>query len=161
VEGWLEKGPPTQDQTAELLDCYGITVTQGPSEGVPTRIVALEDPSFGAVISFGLSDETAALLDDRAYRLAPLTDVEAAELVRAIRTAPLLLGHRGADPVDVASLEELLQRVAKLAHDLPEVAKLVLDPVQVSPSGIAVQDVTLRLERPLGPRPELGPRRLP
>ncbi|MFI0448620.1 GNAT family N-acetyltransferase [Actinomadura sp. 6N118] len=161
VEEWLEKGPPAQEQTAELLACYGITVAPGPSEGVPTRIVALEDPSFGAVISFGLSDETAALLDDRAYRLAPLTDVEAAELVRAIRTAPLLLGHRGADPVDVASLEELLQRVAKLAHDLPEVAKLVLDPVQVTPTGITVQDVTLRLERPLGPRPELGPRRLP
>ncbi|GAA2584672.1 GNAT family N-acetyltransferase [Actinomadura fulvescens] len=161
VEEWLEKGPPTREQTAELLACYGITLTPNPAEGVPTRIVTLEDPSFGAVISFGLSDETAALLDDRAYRLAPLTDVEAAEMVRAIRTAPLLLGHRGADPVDVAALEELLQRVAKLAHDLPEVARLVLDPVQATASGIAVQDVTLRLERPLGPRPELGPRRLP
>ncbi|MEU5882201.1 GNAT family N-acetyltransferase [Spirillospora sp. NPDC047279] len=164
VEEWLEAGTAEagHDQAVELLACYGVGVGKSPEgAGVPTRVVASEDSSFGAIISFGLADETAALLDDRAYRLAPLTDVEAAELVRAIRTAPLLLGHRGAAPVDVASLEELLQRVAKLAHDLPEVARLVLDPVQVSPSGVAVQSVTLRLERPRGPRPELGPRRMP
>ena len=164
VEEWLGAGEPvvaSASQAAELLACYGIQVTANGSGGVPARIVTMEDPSFGAVISFGLADETAALLDDRAYRLAPLTDVESAELVRAIRTAPLLLGHRGADPVDVTALEELLQRVARLGYDLPEVARLELNPVQVSTSGASVREVQLRLERPIGPRPELGPRRLP
>jgi acyl-CoA synthetase (NDP forming) len=124
----------------------------------------MEDPSFGAVVSFGLSGATAALLDDRAYRLAPLTDVEAAELVRAVRSAPLFFGHRGAAPVDVAALEDLLLRVARLADDLPEVARLELDPVLVLPSGISVGGAALRLARPVGPvgpRPERGPRRLP
>ncbi|MCP2335707.1 bifunctional acetate--CoA ligase family protein/GNAT family N-acetyltransferase [Actinomadura rupiterrae] len=128
--------------------------------GVPVRIVTSEDASFGAVVAFGLADETAALLDDRAYRLAPLTDAESAAMVRAVRTAPLLLGHRGAEPVDVSALEDLLQRVAKLGDDLPEVARLELDPVIADASGVSVRGVRLRLQRPMGPRPELGPRRL-
>ncbi|MFI6516110.1 GNAT family N-acetyltransferase [Spirillospora sp. NPDC050679] len=154
----------TARQAAELLGCYGIEVSDGsgpvPSGAVPVRIVTTEDPSFGAVISFGLADETAALLDDRAYRLAPLTDVEAAELPRAIRTAPLLLGHRGAEPVDVAALEDLLLRVSRLGDDLPEVARLELAPVMVGAKGAVVRRIALRLEPPRGPRPELGPRRL-
>jgi acyl-CoA synthetase (NDP forming) len=150
----------TAEQAAELLDHYGIAVADK-GEGIPTRIVTMEDPSFGAVVSFGLSDVTAALLDDRAYGLAPLTDAEAAELVRAIRTAPLLFGHHGAEPVDAGALEKLLLRIARLADDLPEVAQLELDPVMAHSSGVTVQKVSLRLARPVGPRPELGPRRLP
>lgn len=183
VSGWLEGLPgdaaplaASRAQAAQLLACYGIHLAdpeplaedeaphgaeeerEGP--GVPVRIATSEDPSFGAVVSFGLADETAALLDDRAYRLAPLTDAEAAETVRAIRTAPLLLGHRGAEPVDVSALEGLLQRVARLGDDLPEVARLELNPVIADASGVSVRGVRLRLQHPMGPRPELGPRRL-
>jgi acyl-CoA synthetase (NDP forming) len=168
-------------QTAELLACYGIdvarsrplpdrmTVPRGhndavggadPDDGIATRITTAEDPSFGAVVSFGLSDVTADLLDDRAYRLAPLTDVEAGEMVRAVRTAPLLFGHRGAEPVDVAALEELLSRAAALSDDLPEVARLSLDPVVAAPSGAFVGRAELTLARPVGPRYDIAPRRL-
>lgn len=148
-----------RDEVAELLACYGIKLVAQVA-GVPTQIVTMEDPSFGPVVSFGLADATAALLDDRAYRLAPLTDVEASELVRAVRTAPLLFGHRGAEPVDVAALEDLLLRAARLADDLPEVARLELNPVVAHASGAAVLDASLRLARPLGRRPILEPRRL-
>ncbi|TDC91379.1 GNAT family N-acetyltransferase [Actinomadura sp. 7K507] len=150
-------------QVAELLSCYGIEIVgggDGDEHGVPTRIVIREDPSFGALVSFGIAHETAALLDDRAYRLSPLADVDAAEMIRAVRTAPLLLGHRGAEPVNLKALEELLLRASRLGYDLPEVARLELNPVMADASGVAVRRVTLTLERPLGPRPELGPRRL-
>lgn len=162
VAAWLGDGGPVDvapDQAAELLACYGIGLAGG-TDGVATRIVVREDPSFGALISFGIADETAELLEDRAYRLSPLADAEAAEMIRAIRTAPLLLGHRGADPVDLGALEELLLRASRLGYDLPEVGRLELSPVMVGPSGVAVRAVTLTLERPLGPRPELEPRRL-
>ncbi len=118
--------------------------------GVAIRIWTSEDPSFGAIVSFGLADVTAELLDDRAYRLAPLTDVEAAELVRAVRAAPLLLGHQGSDPVDMAALERLLLRVSRLSDDLPEVARLDLD-VLARPTGALVRGARLRLARPPGP----------
>ncbi|MGH3240760.1 MAG: GNAT family N-acetyltransferase [Spirillospora sp.] len=151
------------EQAVELLACYGIGVggdEDGDGGGVPVRVVIREDPSFGAVISFGIADETAALLDDRAYRLSPLADVDAAEMIRAIRTAPLLLGHRGAEPVNLTALEELLLRASRLGYDLPEVARLELSPVMADASGVTVRRVTLTLARPLGPRPELEPRRL-
>ena len=162
VAAWLGDGGPVEvapEQAAELLACYGIGLAGG-TDGVATRIVVREDPSFGALISFGIADETAELLEDRAYRLSPLADAEAAEMIRAIRTAPLLLGHRGADPVNLGALEELLLRASRLGYDLPEVARLELNPVMVGRSGVAVRAVTLTLERPLGPRPELEPRHL-
>ena len=162
VAEWLGDGGPVDvppERAAELLGCYGIEVAAG-GEGVPTRIVVREDHSFGALISFGIADETADLLDDRAYRLSPLADVEAAEMIRAIRTAPLLLGHRGADPVDAAALERLLLRASRLGYDLPEVARLELSPVMADAAGATVREVRLTLERPLGPRAEMAPRRL-
>lgn len=162
VAGWLGGGGPVDvppKRAAELLACYGIEIAEA-GDGVPTRIVVREDRSFGPLISFGIAEETADLLDDRAYRLSPLADVDAAEMIRAIRTAPLLLGHRGAEPVHVAALERLLLRASRLGYDLPEVARLELNPVMASGSGAVVCAARLTLERPLGPRTEMGPRRL-
>ena len=128
--------------------------------GVATVVGAGEDPSFGAIVWFGISDMTAELLADRAYRLAPLTDVDAADLVRGVRAAPLLFGHRGSDPVDASALEELLLRVSRLVDDLAEVATVEMEPVVVGASGLSVLDVRMRLAQPSAPRPDLGPRRL-
>jgi acyl-CoA synthetase (NDP forming) len=138
-------GEPGPEQVAELLGCYGVEISPGDAHGIATKITTAEDSSFGAIVSFGLADVTAELLEDRAYRLAPLTDVEAAELVRAVRAAPLLLGHRGAEPVDTGALELLLLRISRLADDLPEVARLDLDPVVAGPAGAVVRGARLRL----------------
>ncbi|GAB2845293.1 bifunctional GNAT family N-acetyltransferase/acetate--CoA ligase family protein [Actinocorallia aurea] len=157
VAGWLDRGE--RGDAEELLACYGVPVG-GQRGGVAVHIVTQEDPSFGAVVSFRLSDIAAALLDDRAYRLAPLTDLEAADMVRAIRMAPLLFGHQGADKVAVEALEELLIRVARLASDLPEAARLELEPVMVDATGVTVTDARLTLAQPPGARLPLEPRRM-
>ena len=147
VEEPAGRPDPTPERTAEILACYGIELTTE-GQGTATKITTAEDPSFGAIVSFGLADVAAELLDDRAYRLAPLTDVEAAEIVRAVRTAPLLLGHHGAEPVDTGALEDLLLRASRLADDLPEVARLDLDPVLAGPAGAFVRGARLRLAGP-------------
>jgi acyl-CoA synthetase (NDP forming) len=64
--------------------------------GVATVVEILDDPSFGALVSFGLGGVATDLLGDRAYRTLPLTDLDAAELVREPRAWPLLDGYRGA-----------------------------------------------------------------
>ena len=92
------------------------------------------------MIAFGLADVTAELLDDRAYRLAPLTDAEAADLVRAVRSSPLLFGLPAgtsslAEQPDVDALEEVLVRVSRLVDALPDVAYVELDPVIVNSTG--------------------------
>jgi acyl-CoA synthetase (NDP forming) len=93
-----------------------------------------DDPSFGSLVSFGLSGIVSDLLGDRAYRAVPLTDADAAELITEPRAAPLLTGYGGAEPVDTGALAELVLRVNALAEDLPEVRGLVLDPVLAAPA---------------------------
>ena len=115
---------------------------------VSTIFGITSDPSFGALISFGIGGIATELLNDRAYRAVPLTDVDAAELIRAPRAAPLLDGYRGTQPVATEPLVDLALRLSTLADDLPEVAELQLHPVLCGPAGIAVTSATGRI----GPR---------
>ncbi|MEU9835539.1 bifunctional GNAT family N-acetyltransferase/acetate--CoA ligase family protein [Streptosporangium sp. NPDC048047] len=131
-----------------------------PQPAVPTVIGVVEDAAFGAVVSFGLGEVTARLLRDEVYGLAPLTREDAGALVRAPRTAPLLLGGYGYPPVAVEALADLLVRVGRLADDLPEVARLDLDPVLVGESEAIVLGARAVLREPPGPRIDDGPRRL-
>lgn len=128
--------------------------------GVDTVVRAVLDPAAGAVLSFGLAGAPSELLGDTAHRLVPVTDKDAAAIVRSIRTAPLLFGWRGAAPVDTAALQELLQRVSRLVDDHPEVVALSLEPVVVSQSSVCVLGASLRLA-PAPVQGSLGPRRLP
>ncbi|MGY1988149.1 GNAT family N-acetyltransferase [Blastococcus sp. SYSU DS0669] len=111
-----------------------VIVQEMAAPGVATVVEIVDDPSFGALVSFGLGGVATDLLGDRAYRTLPLTDLDAAELVRSPRAFPLLDGYRGSEPVDLAALEDLLLRVARLADDLPEVLRLRLEPVIVGPA---------------------------
>ncbi|GII91777.1 bifunctional acetate--CoA ligase family protein/GNAT family N-acetyltransferase [Sinosporangium siamense] len=131
-----------------------------PQPAVPTVVSVVDDPGFGPVVSFGLGEVAARLLGDRAYRLAPLSPDEAASLVRSVRAAPLLFGEYGYPPVAVTALEGLLVQVGRLADDLPEVARLDLDPVLVGESGVVVLGARAVLRSPEGPRPDGGPRGL-
>ncbi|MEU0085855.1 GNAT family N-acetyltransferase [Streptomyces sp. NPDC006274] len=128
--------------------------------GVDTVVRAAIDPAVGAVLSFGLAGAASELLGDTAHRLVPATHRDAAELIRTVRTAPLLFGWRGSAPVDTAALEELLLRVSRLVDDHPEVVGVSLEPVVVAQHGLSVLDASVRLAPP-PPRSDLGPRRLP
>ena len=127
--------------------------------GIATVIRMIEDPSLGALVSFGIGGVATDLLGDHAFRVVPMFDVDAAELVRSVRAAPLLFGYRGSPPVDVAALEELLLRVARLADDVPELTELELNPVIAAAAGCSVLRASARLVRPTA-RLDAGPRRL-
>ncbi|MEV7426748.1 GNAT family N-acetyltransferase [Streptomyces sp. NPDC091212] len=128
--------------------------------GVDTVVRAAIDAAAGAVISFGLAGAPSELLGDLSHRLVPVTDRDAAELIRSIRTAPLLFGWRGSAPVDTPALEELLLRVSRLVDDHPEIVSVTLEPVVVAAYGLSVLGASVRLAPPPA-RDDLGPRRLP
>ena len=109
-------------------------------------------------MSFGIGGLASELLGDRAFAVVPPTTVDAAELIRAPRAAPLLDGYRGAPPVDTAALEQVALRLGRLAEDLPEVAELRLAPVVAAASGAYPLSCDIRLTRPEA-RVD-GPRRL-
>ncbi|MEU7152113.1 GNAT family N-acetyltransferase [Streptomyces sp. NPDC045456] len=151
---------------AELTDFLGKPEELRPvvqpmvPRGVDTVVRAAIDPAAGAVLSFGLAGAPSQLLGDTAHRLIPATDRDVAEQIRSIRTAPLLFGWRGSQPVDTAALEDLLLRVSRLVDDHPEVVGVDLEPVVVAAHGLAVLDATVRLARPPATT-DLGPRRMP
>ncbi|KFU76054.1 Acyl-CoA synthetase (NDP forming) [Amycolatopsis lurida] len=128
-------------------------------KGISCVVGLQDDPSFGTLVSFGLSGLVSTLLGDRAYRAVPLTDVDAATLLREPRTSPLLTGYRGDEPADLAALQDIVLRVAALAEDNPEVRSMTLDPILASPDGAFVANARIVLGPPPS-RPDTGPRRL-
>jgi acyl-CoA synthetase (NDP forming)/RimJ/RimL family protein N-acetyltransferase len=137
----------------------GAYVQRMAPKGISCTVGLQDDPSFGTLLSFGLSGLVSDLLGDRAYRAVPLTDTDAAALVRAPKAAPLLSGYRGDVPADLAALEDLVLRLAALAEDLPEVRSLALEPVLASAAGAFVSSARLTVGPPPS-RLDSGPRRL-
>ncbi|WP_052694092.1 acetate--CoA ligase family protein [Nocardioides luteus] len=106
----------------------------------------VHDETFGPLVMCGYGGVAGELIGDRSFRLAPLTDIDAASAVRELRTSPLLFGHRGAPAVDVASVERLLIRLGQLADDLPQIDRIDLDPVIVHEHGLAVVGAEVLLD---------------
>jgi acyl-CoA synthetase (NDP forming)/RimJ/RimL family protein N-acetyltransferase len=129
------------------------------ARGTSCVIGLQDDPSFGTLVSFGLSGVVNDLLGDRAYRAIPMTDVDAAGLVRAPKAAPLLAGYGGSPLADLGALEDLVLRVAALAEDVPEVRTLELEPVVASEVGANVVYARVAVGPPPS-RHDTGPRRL-
>jgi hypothetical protein len=99
------------------------------------------------------------LLGDRAYRALPLTDIDAAALVRAPKAAPLLTGYGGGEPADLDALADLVIRVAALAEDVPRVRWLALEPILAATDGAHVVRARVKVGPPPSPQ-DSGPRRL-
>ncbi len=116
-------------------EMQGVAVQRMVSEGIEVIVGVTQDPSFGPLIMLGLGGIYAELLKDVAFRLHPLTDMDARELLTSIKMAKLLEGVRGAPPSDTASLEDLLLRLSAMVEDLPQIAELDLNPVKVMPQG--------------------------
>jgi acyl-CoA synthetase (NDP forming)/GNAT superfamily N-acetyltransferase len=141
--GWLGLAP-----AAELLACYGIAQAAAPpmiTGGTELIIGVMQEPVFGPLVVFGLGGAGSDVLDDRSARLTPLTDTDAAALIRSVRAAPLLLGHRGAPAADLPALQQVLMRLSRLADDLPQVAEVDLNPVIARPDGAYVAGARVRL----------------
>ncbi|HEX5189653.1 MAG TPA: GNAT family N-acetyltransferase [Streptosporangiaceae bacterium] len=115
------------------------------AEGVEVLVGVVHEPVFGPLVVFGLGGVATDVLGDHAARLTPLTDVDAQEMIRGIRAAPLLYGLRGSAPVAVDALADILLRVSRLADELPEIAEMDLNPVIAQASGAHPVDARIRL----------------
>jgi len=134
----------------QLMDRFGerqrrVLVQPMISGGTEVMIGVADDHMFGPLVVFGLGGVATEVLADHAAWLTPLTDVDADKLIGSIRSAPLLLGHRGSPATDLKALRELLLRVSRLADDLPEVTDLDLNPVIARPDGVFVVDARIKV----------------
>jgi acetyltransferase len=106
----------------------GVIIQQMVSGGVETIIGMNNDPSFGPLLMFGLGGVAVEVMKDVAFRVYPLTDLDASEMIRQIKGFKLLSGFRGSKPVDLAVLEETLLRLSQLAGDFPQIESFDLNP---------------------------------
>ncbi|HEV8248532.1 MAG TPA: GNAT family N-acetyltransferase [Gaiellaceae bacterium] len=108
----------------------------------------VQDPTFGPLVAFGPGGVLAELIGEASFRIAPLTDADAEELLDEGKAGVLVRGFRGAPAADREALADLLHRLSRLGEDLPAVAELDLNPVLALPDGCVAVDARIRIGRP-------------
>jgi len=126
--------------------------------GVEMLIGVVHDPQFGPVVACGAGSTQVELLHDVSIRLTPLAQEDAAEMIHALKTYPLLTGFRGAPVCDVTALENALLRVSAMVEDIPQISELDCNPLVVHEQGATILDARIRVST-VDPRPLLGVRR--
>lgn len=132
--------------TAAVPDNDGVLVQEMIRGGHEVLVGVTEDPNFGPLVVYGLGGVYVELLKDVAFRLNPLTDVDAREMVREIKGARLLDGYRGFPAGDVDAVVDTILRVSAMAAALPEIAEMDLNPVMVLEPGSGVRVVDARIK---------------
>src|SRR6266545_3201393 len=107
----------------------------------------VQDPVFGPLVGFGPGGVLAELIGEAAFRIAPLADVDAEELIMGGKAGRLVHGFRGKPPLDADALTAVLHRLSRLAVELPAVAELDVNPLIARADGCMVVDARVRVRR--------------
>jgi acyl-CoA synthetase (NDP forming) len=123
----------------------GVAVQRMEKPGIEVIIGMTTDPQFGPVLMFGLGGVMVEILKDVAFRVVPINERDARQMVHEIKGFPLLEGYRGSDPADIGKLEQLLLQVSAFIEAHPEVAELDLNPVFAYKDGAKAVDARIVL----------------
>jgi len=147
----------TAQLTAKGQSPTGFVVQHMVQQGVEMLVGVVHDPQFGPVVACGAGGVQVELLRDVSIRLTPLSKEDASEMIRSLKTYPLLTGFRGAPVCDVTALEDALLRVSAMVEDIPQIAELDCNPLVVHERGATILDARIRVST-VEPRPLLGVR---
>jgi acetyl-CoA synthetase (ADP-forming) len=123
----------------------GVLVQKMAPAGTEVIVGAVKDLQFGQMLMFGLGGIFVEIYKDVTFRLAPITEADAAEMLKEIRAYVLLRGYRGQPPADETALTKILIRVSKLVTDYPQIDELDLNPIMVYSTGASVVDARIVL----------------
>ena len=137
------------DAVREAASRIGPPLVVQPMIHKGTELLAglVQDPMFGPLVAFGPGGVFAELIGRATFRIAPLTDVDATELVTGGPAGRLVAGYRGAPAADVHALTDLVHRLGRLGEDLPQVVELDLNPVLALADGVVAVDARVRASR--------------
>ncbi len=133
------------DRDGKLDAMDGVLVQPMIAGGVELVIGVTQDPSFGPLIGFGLGGIHVEILKDVCFRITPITDRDAKEMIRSIKGYRLLQGYRGHPSADIEAIEDVLLRVSRLVEEIPEITELDLNPVMALPPGQSCLIVDARI----------------
>ena len=142
-DAWLEITNRAQRKRPDAYIAGCLVQTMGPVKAREVVVRFTQDPQFGPLVSFCLAGPSAEVLGDISYRLAPLTLQDVQDIVREIKSFPLLRGVRGEEPVNLAAIEDILLSMSQMATDFPEIREAELNPVLVDTEGAMVTDIRL------------------
>ena len=165
ISGQLAEAPGwmTPDRVSSLLATHGLSISgesAGPeSDGGVVRLVVgvVTDVNFGPVLALAADGDTAELVKDVAVRITPLSEPDSREMIRSLKTFPLLDGYRGRPRADLGALQDVLLRVSAMVEEHPEIVELDLRPLLVSETGAVIRAARVRVESapPAVPMPSL------
>ena len=139
VENTLRKLP-----SAEIV---GVLVEEQAKEGVEVIVGAFKDEQFGQTVMFGLGGVFVEVLDDVSFRVAPVSEEDAEEMVREIRGYRILKGYRGRPPADLEAIKSIIVNVSRMVMELQEIREVDLNPIYVYDRGAVAVDVRVILEK--------------
>ncbi|MFX0142382.1 MAG: acetate--CoA ligase family protein [Candidatus Hodarchaeota archaeon] len=127
----------------------GINVQKMAEKGITEVIVGMTtDPQFGPALMFGLGGIYVEIYKDVSFRVCPITEFDANEMIKDIKAFPLLDGFRGAPKADINILVDILLKTCKLSLDIPEIDQIDLNPIIALQKGAAVVDARIILKEP-------------
>lgn len=124
----------------------GALVAQMARPGTEVIVGMTRDPQFGPSVMFGLGGIFVEVYRDVAFRIVPLEERDAREMIREVKGLPLLTGFRGRPPGDLDAIVRILLRVSRLAEEHPEVAEVDLNPIVVYEREAVILDARIFLD---------------
>ncbi len=125
----------------------GVQLQRMLSDGVEVIIGMVRDPTFGPMIMFGLGGVYVELFKDVVFKIAPVSRIEAENMMKEIKAFKLLLGARGDKPKDIESITDTILKVSQLVTDFPQINEFEINPLIVSEEGSSAVDMRLNLKK--------------
>ena len=124
----------------------GVSVQPMAPPGVEVIVGMSKDPQFGPVLMFGLGGILVEVLKDVSFRIVPVTERDAREMIREIKGYPVLEGYRGQKPASIPALEKLIVKVSQFVEKNPQIKELDLNPIFAYPDKAVAVDARIILE---------------
>ncbi|MEX0749573.1 MAG: acetate--CoA ligase family protein [Dehalococcoidia bacterium] len=124
----------------------GVAVQRMERQGTEVIVGVTRDPQFGPVLMFGLGGVLVEVLKDVAFRVIPINERDARQVIHEIKGYPLLEGYRGSEAADIGKLQELLLQVSSFVEAHPEIAELDLNPVFAYADGAIAVDARIVID---------------
>ena len=124
----------------------GILIQEMAPGSTEVIVGAIKDAQFGQTLMFGLGGTFVEVMKDVSFRIAPITEEEAQEMITEVKAYPILQGYRGQPPADIDALVKILLNTSRLMMDHPEIKELDLNPIMVYEKGAKTVDARIILE---------------
>jgi acyl-CoA synthetase (NDP forming) len=124
----------------------GVSVQPMAPSGVEVIVGMSKDPQFGPVLMFGLGGILVEVLKDVSFRIVPVTERDAREMIREIKGYPILEGYRGQKPASISALEKLIVKVSQFVEKNPQIKELDLNPIFAYSDKAVAVDARIILE---------------